>query len=101
MNLRGLLRLFAVLSALSAAAFAQVAAQGLSIIHIHVVLTGADGVPRPVPRHALLVSDDPATAAPRRIVTAADGTAQVHVRPGSYIIESERPIQYQGKAYEW
>jgi S1-C subfamily serine protease len=54
-----------------------------------------------VPRHALLVSDNPATAVPRRVVTALDGTADVRLRPGNYTVESDRPVVFQGTAYQW
>ena len=40
-------------------------------------------------------------AAPRRIVTALDGTADVRLRPGNYTVESDRPVAFQGKAYQW
>ena len=52
-------------------------------------------------RHALLISDNPATAAPRRFVTALDGTADVRLRPGNYTVESEQPVAFQGKTYQW
>ena len=39
--------------------------------------------------------------APRRIVTALDGTADVRLRPGNYTVESDRPVAFQGKAYQW
>ena len=54
-----------------------------------------------MPRHALLISDNPASAAPRRIVTALDGTADVRLRPGNYTVESDQPVAFQGKAYQW
>ena len=54
-----------------------------------------------MPHHALLISDNPASAAPRRIVTALDGTADVKLRPGNYTVESDRPVAFQGKAYQW
>jgi hypothetical protein len=54
-----------------------------------------------VPRHALLISDNPPSAAPRRILTALDGTATVMLRPGNYTVESDQPVRFQGKAYEW
>lgn len=75
--------------------------QALGVLHITVVLVDADGKPTPVPRHVLLVSDNPASAAPRRVTTAVDGTASVRLRPGNYTVESDRPIAFQGKAYEW
>jgi S1-C subfamily serine protease len=75
--------------------------QALSVLHIKVVLVDADRKATPVPHHGLLISDNPATAAPRLIVTAVDGTADVRLRPGNYTIESDRPVAFQGKAYQW
>jgi hypothetical protein len=75
--------------------------QELSVLHIKVVVVDAERKATPVPRHALLVSDNPATALPRQIVTALDGTANVRLRPGNYTVESDRPVVFQGKAYQW
>ena len=47
---------------------------GQGTLRIKVTLVDAAQAPTPVRRHALLVSDDPPTAAPRQIFTAADGT---------------------------
>jgi hypothetical protein len=55
----------------------------------------------PVPRHALLVSDNPATTVPKKIVTGLDGSVDVKLRPGSYIVESDHPVAFGGKAYQW
>ena len=52
-----------------------------------VVLTDVSGVATPVPRLVLLVSDDPPTAEPRRVRTTADGTVELKVAPGTYIVE--------------
>ena len=52
-------------------------------------------------RYALLISDDPASAAPRRIVTGSDGTVDVRLRPGHYIVESEQAVSLQGKSDQW
>jgi len=78
-----------------------VSAQPLSVLHIKVFVTGADGKPMPVPRHVLLVSDNPSSAPPREIVTALDGTVDIRLRPGNYTVESDRATLFQGKAYEW
>jgi hypothetical protein len=75
--------------------------QTLNVLHIKVVLVDAEGKATPVPRHVLLVSDNPTSAPPRRIVTALDGTADVRLRPGNYTVESDRPVVLQGKAYQW
>jgi S1-C subfamily serine protease len=70
-------------------------------LKITVTIVGADGAPRPVSRHALLISDDPVTAAPQRFVTKADGTVEVPLRSGRYIVESDTPFIFAGKSYEW
>ncbi|HEY7448689.1 MAG TPA: serine protease [Vicinamibacterales bacterium] len=77
------------------------ALQAQSVLHIQVVLLDADQKVTPVSRHALLISDNPASAPPRRIVTTLDGTANVRLRPGSYTVESDQPLVFQGQAYQW
>jgi S1-C subfamily serine protease len=74
---------------------------GRSVLQIKVVLMDGERKPMPVPRHVLLVSDDPPTAPPRRIQTAIDGTASVRLGPGNYTVESDQPVAFQGKAYQW
>lgn len=76
-------------------------AQAVGVLYISVTIGGGDGAATPVPRHALLVSDNPASRAPWRVVTARDGTARVTLPPGNYTVESEEPLVFQGKAYEW
>ena len=75
--------------------------QVLGVLHVKVTLTDAARASMPVPRHALLISDNPATSTPRRIVTAPDGTADVRLRPGSYTVESDEPVTFDGKSYQW
>jgi S1-C subfamily serine protease len=92
--------------ALAAAVLSQVFAvaafgQSQSLLHIRVTLVDAAQQIRPVPRYALLISDNPPSAAPRLVVTGLDGTADVRVKPGSYIVESDKPVALEGKAYEW
>jgi S1-C subfamily serine protease len=77
------------------------AVQAVSVLHIKVVLTGPGEIATPVPRHTLLISDNPSSAPPRRVVTALNGTADVTLRPGNYTVESDRPVSFQGKAYQW
>jgi hypothetical protein len=76
-------------------------AQALSTLQIKVLLADAAGAATPVPRYKLLVSDNPATAPPREVVTGADGTAQVKLPSGNYTVESDRPFVFAGKRYEW
>lgn len=75
--------------------------QTASILHIKVALIDAERNVTPVPRHPLLISDNPASAPPRLIVTGVDGTADVRLRPGNYTIESDRPVAFNGKGYQW
>lgn len=69
---------------------------------LRVTVTLRDGqTPTPVPRHALLISDNPATAGPKRVLTRADGTVEVTLAPGLYTVESDRPVMFLGRAYQW
>jgi len=52
-------------------------AQALSTLHITVTLTDATGKITPVARHALLISEEPPSTAPRRTFTTLAGTADV------------------------
>ena len=70
-------------------------------LKITVTVTNADGRALPVPRHALLISDDPVTTSPHRYVTKGDGTAEAFLRPGKYIVESDTPFIFGGKSYQW
>src|SRR5688500_16038095 len=74
-----------VLAILACATPAAISGQTLVVLHIRATLTDANGQPRPLARHALLISDDPQTQETRRIVTSIDGTADVRLRPGRYV----------------
>src|SRR5688572_6998479 len=87
--------------ALALLAVVAVSAQpGQGTLRIKVTLADAAQAPTPV-RHTLLVSDNPPSAEPRQIITAADGTFVLTLRPGSYIVESDRPVVFGGRAYQW
>jgi hypothetical protein len=75
--------------------------QAPGVLRVRIVMSDADGAPRPAPRYALLLSDDPPTAEPRRIMTARDGTVDVKLRPGSYSVESDKPLTFLGRRYQW
>ena len=75
--------------------------QALGMLRVRIVLADTDGAPTPAPRYALLVSDNPPTAAPRRIITTLDGTVEVKLRPGNYTIESDKPLAFRGRRYQW
>ena len=75
--------------------------QAIGVLRVRVVLADADGAPTPATRYALLVSDNPATAEPRRIITALDGAVEVKLRPGNYTVESDKPLAFRGRRYQW
>ncbi len=75
--------------------------QGSSTLRITVTLTDATGKTTSVARHLLLISDEPQTAETRRVFTTLAGTADVSLRPGRYVVESDQPVAFQGKSYEW
>jgi len=77
------------------------AAQSRSVVHITVTIAGSDGTVTPVPRYALLISDTPPSAAPRRVLTSLEGTVDVRLDPGTYTVESDRPVAVDGAAYRW
>ncbi|HKE88593.1 MAG TPA: serine protease, partial [Vicinamibacterales bacterium] len=76
-------------------------AQALTTLHITVTLADSTGKTTSVPRHALLISDEPPTQETRRIFTNPSGTVDVSLRPGHYVVESDKPLVFQGKSYEW
>ena len=75
--------------------------QALGVLRVRIVLADADGAPMPAPRYALLVSDNPPSAAPRRIITGLDGTVEVKLRPGMYTVESDKPLALRGRRHQW
>jgi S1-C subfamily serine protease len=77
------------------------AVQPVGVLHIKVVVAGSDRQATPVPRHVLLISDNPASAPPRRVLTSLDGSVDVRLAPGNYTVESDRPVAFEGKAYQW
>jgi len=82
--------------------YSRAAAQApTGTLHVKVTISGADQNARPVPRHALLISANPTSAAPRRAVTALDGTAQITLEAGNYTVESDQAFVFEGQAYEW
>jgi S1-C subfamily serine protease len=77
------------------------AGQATGVLRVKVTLLDEAKALMPVARHALLVSDNPATREPRRILTSADGTAALTLPPGSYTVESDRAVAFLGQAYQW
>lgn len=85
----------------AAVAWSATPVQDLAVLHLKVSVLDADRRPMPVARHALLISDNPSTAPPRRVVTSPEGTAQLPLRPGNYTVESDHPFVLDGHTYEW
>lgn len=85
----------------TAALLLDVSAQPLGVLRVKVSILDADRRAAPVPRHALLISENPTSGAPQRVVTALDGTAELRLRPGNYTVESDEPLILRGKTYQW
>jgi hypothetical protein len=75
--------------------------QSPGVLRIQITLPDAEGRPSPVAHHRLLISDNPATAPPREVVTSGDGSVVVRLPPGNYTVESDKPFVVDGKAYSW
>jgi hypothetical protein len=78
-----------------------VLAQATGVLAVKVTIAAGDGSVALGRRHALLVSDNPPSRSPWRVVTALDGTGKLTLPPGTYTIESEEPLVAQGRTYEW
>ena len=99
--MRGLLLRALAFGALVFVLPSSLTGQALGVLRVRIVLADADGAPTPAPRYALLVSDNPPTAAPRRIITTLDGTGEMKLRPGNYTVESDKPLVFRGRRYQW
>lgn len=77
------------------------AAAQLTVLHISVTIADPNGQPMPVPRYRLQISDNPATALPRRVITSLDGKVDIRLAPGNYSVESELPLIAGGRSYQW
>ncbi len=75
--------------------------QVLSVLRINAIVVDSTGRAMPVPRHALLISGNPASAPPRRVLTSLKGAVEIRLVPGNYTVESDRPVALDGKAYQW
>lgn len=85
-----------------AAASAEAGAQPpTGVLHVTVRVGPAGGAATAGGRHVLLVSDNPPSRSPWRIVTAPDGTGKVTLPQGNYTVESDAPLIFDGRTYEW
>ncbi|MEZ5291622.1 MAG: serine protease [Vicinamibacterales bacterium] len=83
------------------AAVLWAAGQPTGVLRVSVTVAEPGLAPRPLARHVLLVSDNPPTTSPRRLVTGADGTGSLRLPPGNYTVESDAPVVLGGTAYSW
>ena len=90
-----------VLALATVLAFPVLLSGQASTLRITIVLPNEAQQPTPVSRHVLLISDNPATTIPRRVLTGLDGSVSIPLIPGSYTVESDRPAILAGKSYAW
>ena len=76
-------------------------AQSTGVLRVTVALPSEDDGPPIGRRHALLISDEPPSRSPWRVVTALDGAGQITLPAGRYIVESDEPLVLRGRTYEW
>ena len=74
-------------------------AQSPVTVQIVAMLVDSELSVRAVPRHALTIASS--GGASQRVVTGLDGKVQLQLPAGKYTIESERPVDFQGKSYRW
>ena len=89
------------LTAILALSLTLAAGQGAGTLRVRIELTDGSGVATPVPRLVLLISDNPPTDEPRRVRTTADGTIELKLAAGSYLVELDEPVGFRGTAYTW
>jgi hypothetical protein len=82
-------------------ATALLTAQDTGLLRIRVAMADASGLVTPLPRLVVLVSDDPPSAEPRRVRTSADGTIELKLTAGRYLVELDEPVSFRGRAYTW
>ncbi len=87
-----------VLASLAGVGPARLSGQSSAVVSVRITL---DGGAAPVPRHVLLVSDNPASRVPWRVVIGQDGHGRVTLPAANYTIESEEPLVFGGRALEW
>jgi S1-C subfamily serine protease len=75
-------------------------AQRTGVLWVSVLLEQADLDVRLVARYPLLVRT-PAGDTVARLVTGPDGDGETTLPPGSYVLESERPFEFQDRSYRW
>ena len=82
-------------------------AQYESKLRLKVALVDRDLNVKPVPKQVLLVQKLNLDGVPDReapaqeLTTAFDGTATLTLAPGSYQISAQKPVEFDGKSYQW
>jgi S1-C subfamily serine protease len=84
-----------------------VAAQSASKVSLKVALVDRDLNVKPVPKQVLLVQKLGADGAPdasapaQELTTSFDGAATLALTPGSYQVSAQKPVEFDGKSYQW
>jgi S1-C subfamily serine protease len=85
-----------------------VRAQSAPKVSVKVALVDRDLNVKPVPKQVLLVQKLTADAAApdasapaQELTTSFDGTATLALAPGTYQISAQKPVEFEGKIYQW
>jgi hypothetical protein len=86
---------------------AAVTAQSASKVSVKVALVDRDLNVKPVPKQVLLVQKLGADGTPdastpaQELTTSFDGAATLALAPGSYRLSAQKPVEFDGKSYQW
>lgn len=75
--------------------------QATAVLQIAVSMPDGRGGSQAIARFAVQVTDNPASAPPRRTVTGANGTVELRLPPGNYTVESVQPLTHDGQVFQW
>lgn len=81
--------------------------QSESKLNVKMALVDRDLNVKPVPKQVLLVQKLGADGAPdaaapaQELTTTFEGTASLALAPGSYQISAQKPVEFDGKSYQW
>lgn len=70
-------------------------------LRLRVTLVDSESNTRPVARHVMNLNDVPSRGTPRRVDLDFEGRAELSVPAGKYVLQSERPVEFQGRTYRW
>lgn len=75
--------------------------QSNAVLRVYVALVDSDLNVKPVPRHVMFLRSANGAGDAARLVTGFDGRAEIRLTAGTYILESDQPVEFRGQTYRW